>query len=237
MLSGPHALEVTMFFKSFSTPSVLIVKSGSLCRYCFSICGMSKESSIVNTDLNCSTNIWAFSLLSLNREPSFLSGEIPILSCFLDLTYLQNGLLFLFCSPSLMTSLMWFTSASLNAFLHWRWNDLNSVHCLDFFACLLFHYQAHNYLKQESFRSILSMSRKPRLYSKWRNERRSPKLSVLESIRSVCLTDADERSQWSTQAKIVHSPVSDVRLPKATGCNKWPHLLLILPLETTWLII
>ena len=34
------------------------------------------------------------------------------------------------------------------------------------------------------------------------------------------LTDADERSIAMTHAKIVHSPVFNVRLPKATGCNK-----------------
>ena len=34
------------------------------------------------------------------------------------------------------------------------------------------------------------------------------------------LTDADERWIAMTQAKIVHSPVFIVRLPKATGCNK-----------------
>ena len=34
------------------------------------------------------------------------------------------------------------------------------------------------------------------------------------------LADAEERSIAMTQEKIVHSPVFNVRLPKATGCNK-----------------
>ena len=36
----------------------------------------------MNTDLNCSSNIFAFSLLTLNQVTNVLSGEIPILSCF-----------------------------------------------------------------------------------------------------------------------------------------------------------
>ena len=45
-------------------------------------------------------------------------------------------------------------------------------------------------------------------------------------------TVADKLAIAMTQAKIAHSPVFNVWLPKATGCDKYSHLLLILPLET-----
>ena len=52
-----------------------------------------------------------------------------------------------------------------------------------------------------------------------KDERRNPKLSELERTRRVCLLQMLQNAPIDT-GEIVHSPIFNARLPKATGCNK-----------------
>ena len=67
ILSGPCALAVLIPWRSFSTPLV-VMRRGDIGRLAlFLVSGSCWSSSQVKTDWNCSTNIWASSLLSLTH--------------------------------------------------------------------------------------------------------------------------------------------------------------------------
>ena len=72
----------------------------------FDVFGSSPGLSIVKTDWNCFTSMFALLLLSLTILFPDFSGAIPKESCFLDLTYFQNGFVLLLFSPSSMLVLM-----------------------------------------------------------------------------------------------------------------------------------
>ena len=100
MLSGPTDFDIFIFFNSFSIPGAVMFSKGISNVLHFSKFGRVLSFLCVNTELNCSTKIWAFSLLSLKRFPFCFSGATPILSCFLAFMYLQNGLQLLLSKPS-----------------------------------------------------------------------------------------------------------------------------------------
>ena len=98
MLSGPEDLLTFSSRRSFSTPATCMVRGR------ISGCGLPSSwglllSSLVKTDLNWSLRIWAFAWLSLLSWPFFFRGATPVVSCFLDLMYFQNGLQFFCSSP------------------------------------------------------------------------------------------------------------------------------------------
>ena len=84
ILSGPIAFEVLIFCRSFLTPEVVMLRSGSSCLKILESTGRTRFPILVKTDRNCSTRICALSLLSLNRVPFRFSGAVPILSCLFD---------------------------------------------------------------------------------------------------------------------------------------------------------
>ena len=107
MLSGPEALKEFIFLSNFSMPSDRISRSGIDLLMCFVVFSSVLFSSMVNTDLNSFIGMSAFPLLSFfNSCPLLFSGDTPMLSCFQDLTYFQNGFELLFCSPSIIVSFM-----------------------------------------------------------------------------------------------------------------------------------
>ena len=106
MLSGPEALEGFIFLSNFSIPSDRISRSGIDLLMCFVVFGSVLFSSLVNTDLNWFISMSAFPLLSFTSYPLLFSGDTPMLSCFQDLTYFQNGFELLFCSSSNIVSFM-----------------------------------------------------------------------------------------------------------------------------------
>ena len=77
--------------------------------------------SFVKTDWNGFTRISAFPLLSLIILLPDLNGAIPKESCFLDLTYFQNGFVLLLLRPSKMLLFMYFHSACRSFLLHSFW--------------------------------------------------------------------------------------------------------------------
>ena len=119
--SGPCAFDVLIPRSSFWTPSTVMWSSGIDRQALFLVSGRWLSLSLVKTDWNCSTIIWAFSLLALISCPIFFKGGTPTLSWRLDLTYLQNGLELFSSSPFCITSLIWLISAFLKAFLQCFW--------------------------------------------------------------------------------------------------------------------
>ena len=87
MASGPLAFEVLRFFSSFVTPlvSIMMFLSGC-CMVLLSTSGrVSFTCSLVKTDWNCFSRMFAFCRLSLVSVPFSLRGDTPLLSCFLAL--------------------------------------------------------------------------------------------------------------------------------------------------------
>ena len=99
-------LDRLMFLSSFSTPSVFIFIDGIVDFRSMWVSGMLSTLPLVNTEENCYINICAFSLLWLTSFPFSFRGATMILSCLLDFTYFQNGLLLLFFIPSVMALFM-----------------------------------------------------------------------------------------------------------------------------------
>ena len=110
MLSGPTALLMLMLLSNFSMPLVVIFTGLSGVLALLFVDGLSLLC-FVKTDLNCSTRISALSLLLLNSCPFFFSGCTPILSCLLDLTNRQKGLVFFYSSR---VSWRWFRIGSFS---------------------------------------------------------------------------------------------------------------------------
>ena len=104
MLSGTEALEGFIFLSNFSIPSDRISRSGIDLLVCFVVFGSVLFNSLVNTDLNWFISMCAFRLLSFTSCSLLFSGDTPMLSCFRDLTYFQNGFELLFWCPSIIVS-------------------------------------------------------------------------------------------------------------------------------------
>jgi hypothetical protein len=100
MLSGPDALERFIFLRSFATPSCVILMLGMFYWTLLCVLGILLTFTLVKTDENCLIRICAFSSLLFIRCPRSFSGAIPMLSCFLDLTYFQKGFVLFFSIPS-----------------------------------------------------------------------------------------------------------------------------------------
>ena len=100
MLSGPDALEGFIFLRCFATPSCVILMFGMFCWTLLCVLGILLTFSLVKTDENCLIRICAFSLLLFIRCPHSFSGATLMLSCFLDLTYFQKGLVLFSSVPS-----------------------------------------------------------------------------------------------------------------------------------------
>ena len=94
ILSGPLALLGLTAFSSFIRPSVDIFRLGISGVPLLSICGRLSRSSFVNTDLNCSFNASAFTLLFSIVSPFTLSVDTPTVSLSLAFTYFQYFSLF-----------------------------------------------------------------------------------------------------------------------------------------------
>ena len=77
--------------------------------------------SLVQTDENSLIRIRAFSLLLFIRCPRSFNGATPKLSCFLDLTYFQNGIVLFLAIPSSIAEYIQFDSAFLIGHLHSFW--------------------------------------------------------------------------------------------------------------------
>ena len=124
MLSGPDALLMLILCSSFSRPFTVILIGVML------FCALSRVDGnllfvgLVKTDLNWSSNISAFPLLSLTSCVPFLSGAMPPESCRFDFTYFQKGFGLLFSSPSIMLVFTYSHSAFLNCRLHSFWYAL-----------------------------------------------------------------------------------------------------------------
>ena len=99
--SCPDAFDGLSCFNHFSTPSGLIIIVGIVSLTCFVVFGSVVFCSLVNTDLHWRTCI-SIALLSFTSCPLVFRGATPMLSCFLDLIYFQNGFGLLFCSPSII---------------------------------------------------------------------------------------------------------------------------------------
>ena len=99
MISGPTALDVFRLDKSFSTPldSIIMFLMDGI--FLFDKSGRMLSFTLVNTDWNCLTKMSAFPLESDIKFPFCFKGDTPMLSCFLHLTYFQNGLEFLLSRP------------------------------------------------------------------------------------------------------------------------------------------
>ena len=104
--SGPDAFDELSCFSNLSTPSGLIIIAGIVSLACFVVLGSVVLCSLVNTDLNWRISISALPLLSFTSCPLVYRGATPMLSCFLDLIYFQNGFGLLFCNPSVIVLLM-----------------------------------------------------------------------------------------------------------------------------------
>ena len=155
ILSGPCAFEVFIPRNSFSTPLV-VMRRGEMGRLAlFFVSGRFWSSSREKTDWHCSTRICAYSLQSLTSWPIFFSGDTPTESWRLDLTYRQKGFELFSLSPCWMTSLMWFSSACLKAFLQFLWKVLNELHWLDFLAYLY----SLDFRRTILFKSLLNQGR------------------------------------------------------------------------------
>ena len=100
MISGPTALDVFRLDKSFSTPldSIIMFLMDGI--FLLDKSGRMLSFTLVNTDWNCSTKMSAFPFESDIKFPFCFKGDTPMLSCFLHLTYFQNGLEFLLSRPS-----------------------------------------------------------------------------------------------------------------------------------------
>ena len=119
MPSGPGALCGSRSRRSFATPGVEMVICAMFGCVGFVMFGSGVVACLVNTDLNCWRSSLALVLLSVcSLFPSF-SGATPRFSCFFALIHDQNGLVVLFCKPSLIFLLMYDHSAFLHSCLQY----------------------------------------------------------------------------------------------------------------------
>ena len=118
IVSGPDALLMFTLSSSFSSPFTVILIGVMLFCALSLVDGNLLFDDLVKTDLNWSSSISAFPLLSLTSCVPFLSSAIPHKSCRFDSTCFQKGKVLLFSSPSMMLLFTYSHSAFLNCRLH-----------------------------------------------------------------------------------------------------------------------